>query len=149
MGGARAGEVASQLALATIAEMQKAGTASLEDEVREANRIVFARAGEDERYAGMGTTLTAVLASPEAIHLAHVGDSRAYLARAGTLRQLTAITPWSTGWSRPARSRATKPRCTPTATCCCARWAPSPRWTSTRTTSGCWRATGSCSAPTA
>ena len=89
MGGARAGEVASQLALATITEMQKAGTASLEDEVREANRIVFARAGEDERYAGMGTTLTAVLASPEAIHLAHVGDSRAYLARAGTLRQLT------------------------------------------------------------
>lgn len=89
MGGARAGEVASQLALATITEMQKAGTASLEDEVREANRIVFARAGEDERYAGMGTTLTAVLASPEAIHLAHVGDSRAYLARAGALRQLT------------------------------------------------------------
>jgi protein phosphatase len=89
MGGARAGEVASQLALSTITEMQKAGTASLEDEVREANRIVFARAGEDERYAGMGTTLTAVLASPEAIHLAHVGDSRAYLARAGALRQLT------------------------------------------------------------
>jgi protein phosphatase len=89
MGGARAGEVASQLALATITEMQKAGAASLEDEVREANRIVFARAGEDERYAGMGTTLTAVLASPEAIHLAHVGDSRAYLARAGALRQLT------------------------------------------------------------
>ena len=89
MGGARAGEVASQLALSTITEMEKAGTASLEDEVREANRIVFARAGEDERYAGMGTTLTAVLASPEAIHLAHVGDSRAYLSRAGALRQLT------------------------------------------------------------
>ncbi|MEP6758150.1 MAG: Stp1/IreP family PP2C-type Ser/Thr phosphatase [Actinomycetota bacterium] len=89
MGGARAGEVASQLALATITEMEKAGSSSLEDEVREANRIVFTRAGEDERYAGMGTTLTAVLASPEAIHLAHVGDSRAYLLRAGTLRQLT------------------------------------------------------------
>jgi PPM family protein phosphatase len=89
MGGARAGEVASQLALATITEMEKAGSSTLEDEVREANRIVFTRAGEDERYAGMGTTLTAVLATPEAIHVAHVGDSRAYLARAGTLRQLT------------------------------------------------------------
>ena len=89
MGGARAGEVASQLALSTIVEMRKAGTGSLEDEVREANRVIFARAGEDERYAGMGTTLTAVLASPEAIHLAHVGDSRAYLLRAGALRQLT------------------------------------------------------------
>ena len=89
MGGARAGEVASQLALATIIEMQKTGSGSLEDEVREANRVIFARAGSDERFAGMGTTLTAVLASPEAIHLAHVGDSRAYLLRAGTLRQLT------------------------------------------------------------
>ena len=89
MGGARAGEVASQLALHTIAELWRRGSGTLEDEVREANDIVFARAGEDQRYAGMGTTLTAAVASAEAIHLAHVGDSRAYLVRAGLLRQLT------------------------------------------------------------
>ena len=89
MGGARAGEVASQLALQTIIDMQRTGTGSLEDEVREANHVVFERAGSDERYAGMGTTLTAALASPDAIRLAHVGDSRAYLLRAGALRQLT------------------------------------------------------------
>ena len=37
----------------------------------------------------MGTTVTAALASAEALHLAHVGDSRAYLRRAGSLRKLT------------------------------------------------------------
>jgi protein phosphatase len=37
----------------------------------------------------MGTTVTAAIASAEAVHLAHVGDSRAYLMRAGSLRQLT------------------------------------------------------------
>jgi protein phosphatase len=89
MGGANAGEVASQLALETIGEMQRTGTGTLDDEVREANRIVFERAGEDTKLAGMGTTVTAALASAEALHLAHVGDSRAYLRRAGSLRQLT------------------------------------------------------------
>jgi serine/threonine protein phosphatase PrpC len=89
MGGANAGEVASQLALETIGEMQRSGTGTLDDEVREANRVVFARAGEDTKLAGMGTTVTAALASAEALHLAHVGDSRAYLRRAGSLRQLT------------------------------------------------------------
>jgi protein phosphatase len=89
MGGARAGEVASQLALQTIAELQRTGGARLEDEVRSANTVVFARASEDERFAGMGTTVTAALASAEAVHMAHVGDSRAYLMRAGSLRQLT------------------------------------------------------------
>jgi PPM family protein phosphatase len=89
MGGARAGEVASQLALQTVAELQRAGGARLEDEVVAANTIVHARAGEDERFAGMGTTLTAALASRAALHLAHVGDSRAYLLRVGALRQLT------------------------------------------------------------
>jgi serine/threonine protein phosphatase PrpC len=89
MGGANAGEVASQLALETIGDMQRAGETTLDDEVREANRVVFARSGEDTKFAGMGTTVTAALASADALHLVHVGDSRAYLMRAGSLRQLT------------------------------------------------------------
>jgi protein phosphatase len=89
MGGANAGEVASQLALETIGDMQRAGETTLDDEVREANRVVFTRSGEDTKFAGMGTTVTAALASAEALHLVHVGDSRAYLLRAGSLRQLT------------------------------------------------------------
>lgn len=89
MGGANAGEVASQLALETIGDMQRVGETTLDDEVREANRVVFARSGEDTKFAGMGTTVTAALASADALHLVHVGDSRAYLLRAGSLRQLT------------------------------------------------------------
>jgi len=89
MGGANAGEVASQLALETIGDMQRVGETTLDDEVREANSVVFARSGEDTKFAGMGTTVTAALASAEALHLVHVGDSRAYLLRAGSLRQLT------------------------------------------------------------
>lgn len=89
MGGANAGEVASQLALETIGDMQRAGETTLDDEVREANRVVFVRSGEDAKFAGMGTTVTAALASANALHLVHVGDSRAYLLRAGSLRQLT------------------------------------------------------------
>jgi serine/threonine protein phosphatase PrpC len=89
MGGAKAGEVASQLALETIIDLQRGGEASLEEEVRQANRIVFERAGEDPKFSGRGTTVTAVLASAEALHLVHVGDSRAYLLRAGSMRQLT------------------------------------------------------------
>ena len=89
MGGAKAGEVASQLALETIVDLRRSGDTALEDDVRQANRIVFARSEEDPKFAGMGTTLTAVLASAEALHLVHVGDSRAYLLREGRLRQLT------------------------------------------------------------
>jgi PPM family protein phosphatase len=89
MGGANAGEVASQLALETIGDMQRAGETTLDDEVREANRVVFERSSEDTKFAGMGTTVTAALASADALHLVHVGDSRAYVMRAGSLRQLT------------------------------------------------------------
>jgi protein phosphatase len=89
LGGARAGEVASQLALHTFDERYRAGDGSLADHVRAANRVVFDRAAEDARYEGMGTTLTAALIATGSAHLVHVGDSRAYLYRAEDLRQLT------------------------------------------------------------
>jgi serine/threonine protein phosphatase PrpC len=89
MGGHRGGDVAAQLAIATLEDLSKQGKGTLGEQVREANRIVFERAGEDQRLAGMGTTLTATLISSEGAHLAHVGDSRAYLLRAGALRRLT------------------------------------------------------------
>jgi protein phosphatase len=50
---------------------------------------VFERSSVDRAVTGMGTTLTAALITPQGLHLAHVGDSRAYLLRGGTLRQLT------------------------------------------------------------
>jgi PPM family protein phosphatase len=89
MGGHRGGEVASQLALETIADLFRKGDVPLADQVRQANRAVFERSGADRAVAGMGTTLTAALVQGDLAHLLHVGDSRAYLLRAGTLRQLT------------------------------------------------------------
>jgi len=96
MGGHQGGEVASNLALAameTIAEEPLPDGDSaprLAEVVREANRVVLQRAGSDPALSGMGTTLTAVLAGIGGrIHVAHVGDSRAYLLRGGEMSQLT------------------------------------------------------------
>ena len=89
MGGHRGGEVASQLALETIEDLFRSGESDLAGQVREANRVVFERSVRDRRVAGMGTTLTAVLVEEDHVRVAHVGDSRAYLFRAGELRPLT------------------------------------------------------------
>jgi protein phosphatase len=89
MGGARGGEVASQLALATVEDGFLEGRGGLRELVEQANAAVFTRSAEDRSVAGMGTTLTAAMIAGETAHLVHVGDSRAYLLRAGDLRQLT------------------------------------------------------------
>src|SRR5687768_15757737 len=89
MGGHRGGDIASRLALETIEELAAGGRGTLPDQVRRANRAVWDRSVEDERLAGMGTTLTAALVDGASASIAHVGDSRAYLLREGKLRQLT------------------------------------------------------------
>ena len=90
MGGHRAGDVASSLALETLRDIVGSRDwGRLADQVREANRVVFDRASSDRNLAGMGTTLTAVIAGPDEVRLVHVGDSRAYLVRDGELRLLT------------------------------------------------------------
>ena len=89
MGGHRGGDVASQLALETVEQLFQRRTGTLSEHVRRANRAVFERSKLDRSVTGMGTTLTAALVEGDAMRLAHVGDSRAYLLRAGSLRQLT------------------------------------------------------------
>ena len=97
MGGHAAGEVASEAALQPIAELdgaqfedERAATAALRSAVEAANRTVVSQAKADPNLAGMGTTLTAVLLREGRLHLAHVGDSRAYLLRHGEdINQLT------------------------------------------------------------
>jgi protein phosphatase len=89
MGGHRGGEVASQLALETVEHMFHEGRGTLSEQVREANRAVFSRSAADRKVTGMGTTLTAAMIQDDVAHLAHVGDSRAYLLRADGFRQLT------------------------------------------------------------
>ena len=88
MGGARAGEVASQLALETMAEAL-AADAALHDAAQTANERVYERSRADRAQAGMGTTLTAILLHDDRLEFAHVGDSRLYLWRDETLVQVT------------------------------------------------------------
>ncbi len=92
MGGARAGEVASQIAVDEFAE-QADTTGSPEERlaaiVRSANRKIYELAQSDESRAGMGTTLTAALVSDQEVSLGHVGDSRAYRFRDDELERLT------------------------------------------------------------
>ncbi len=92
MGGAQAGEVASRLAAAAVEDERDGGARPEERVVRlieEANRRVFERAAEDESASGMGTTMTVALVEDDRITIGHVGDSRAYRLRGGSLEQLT------------------------------------------------------------
>ena len=86
MGGHKGGDVASQLALETI---EGKPAADLGQRLRDANAAVFERSQTDRSVMGMGTTVTAVVVQGTSALFAHVGDSRAYLLRAGDLRQLT------------------------------------------------------------
>ena len=94
LGGHRAGEVASALALESITELDaldgKRAAAGLGDAVRKANRAVHERAASDIGMRGMGTTMTAVVIDGGLAHIAHVGDSRCYLIRGGMITQLSA-----------------------------------------------------------
>jgi PPM family protein phosphatase len=92
MGGAQAGEVASQLAVDAFAQGLPDGGSPeerLADRVREANARIHELSRSEAEHAGMGTTLTSALLDSDAVAIAHVGDSRAYLFRDGELRRLT------------------------------------------------------------
>jgi PPM family protein phosphatase len=92
MGGAQAGEIASQMAAEEFARVQLAGLrgeSALRELVTRANEKIYARAAGARGLAGMGTTVTAALVGDGEIAFANVGDSRAYLMRAGSLRRLS------------------------------------------------------------
>jgi protein phosphatase len=92
MGGAQAGEVASQIAVEAF-EHGLPGEGSPEERlssrVQEANRRIHEISRAEHERAGMGTTLTAAFVDDRHIAIAHVGDSRAYLYRRGELKRLT------------------------------------------------------------
>src|SRR4051812_8139455 len=92
MGGAQAGEVASEMAVRTF-DRGLAGngdpTARLVQAIEDANARIHERSREDRERAGMGTTITAAYVGEEAVVIAHVGDSRAYLLRDHEMARLT------------------------------------------------------------
>jgi protein phosphatase len=100
MGGAPAGEVAADLAIDTIYRslLDRADLPSLSQReaprallraVEEANARIYRMGRSSPQHRGMGATMTAVLLTPGGLQYSHVGDSRAYLLRNGTLQQLT------------------------------------------------------------
>jgi protein phosphatase len=92
MGGAQGGEVASGLAVETLAELPLDDDdveQELSGAITEANRRIHGKAKKDRDLAGMGTTITAALVHDGKVTIGHVGDSRAYRWREGELAQLT------------------------------------------------------------
>ena len=91
MGGHAAGEVASSIAVETVGE-QAPGTADdvlLGAAVEAANMAVIEASEQGIGKPGMGCTATAVLIEKNRMAVAHVGDSRAYVLRQGTLVRVT------------------------------------------------------------
>ena len=107
MGGAPAGEVASQVAVETILEQLDAAgeeaaaetgadgcsylprTNRLAQAVRRSNQVIYDQGRNDPRQAEMGTTVVGAWVKQHIASLAHVGDSRAYLFHDNHLEPLT------------------------------------------------------------
>jgi PPM family protein phosphatase len=94
MGGHAAGEVASAVAIATLAPLDADMTGidmlqALADAIADANAELRQITMTDPSTEGMGTTLTALLWSDDEAALCHIGDSRAYLLRDGVFHRIT------------------------------------------------------------
>lgn len=95
MGGAVAGEIASELAVKTVREslldlpldMDISERLRISTEI--ANEAIWKHAQSHPHLSGMGATLTAVLVHRDTAYIAQVGDSRAYLIRGNQIKQLT------------------------------------------------------------
>ena len=109
IGGQAHGEIASAMAVETVLEHCREANSDhattlfgngradlcersnrLMSAVRLANRRIFDSAEQNPAQEGMGATIVAAWLDDRRMSLAHVGDSRAYLLRAGSLEQLTA-----------------------------------------------------------
>lgn len=100
LGGAAAGEIASRMAARAVFDAMRARlpearasaadlATALRDAAHAANAAIHQYATSHAEVRGMGTTLTAAALYRDALYLAQVGDSRAYLVRGGVARQLT------------------------------------------------------------
>ena len=120
MGGHNAGEVASKLAIETLAAFIRKSAGEEKDitwpyglekelsteanrlktAIKLANRKVFKAADNREEYTGMGTTVVAALVAGDKLTVGSAGDSRCYLLSKGKLRQITRDDSWvSAAWA--------------------------------------------------
>ena len=93
MGGHLAGEVASRMAIEAVQRMarenERPGIAALREAVACAHETILAHAQDHIECAGMGTTLSVLWLGEKYAYIAHVGDSRIYRLREGSLTQIT------------------------------------------------------------
>ena len=99
MGGANAGEVASEMAVKSFAEQAELllsremspdeMRALILDASREANERIHQHAAFDEALSGMGTTFVCMLYNGTDVIIGNIGDSRAYLLNADQMSQIT------------------------------------------------------------
>jgi len=102
MGGYKAGEVASAMAVAFLRQeltawLLRAGNRASSRELRrkmeacvnQVNQSIFSAASSNPDQAGMGTTLVAGVFLEDRLMLGHIGDSRCYRLRGQTLQQIT------------------------------------------------------------
>ena len=104
MGGHAAGEVASSMAVDGVVELMSSAVGSphvggqkylevLGRVLQDVNNTVY-QASQDADKRGMGTTCTVSVIKEDQLYVSHVGDSRAYLLRAGELHQITEDHSW-------------------------------------------------------
>lgn len=96
MGGHRAGEVASELAIEAVKETfrqlddaHKEPVATIQKAFALAAQRIEERAKVDDACEGMGTTLTMAFKSEDVLYIGHIGDSRAFVVKDGGIKQIT------------------------------------------------------------
>lgn len=100
MGGHKAGETASNMAIDIISNSLKdllenlvIGDKEIQDKIKnaiyEANNKIYIKSMEDEEFSGMGTTVTLAYVTDKNIFIGHAGDSRAYVLKNDILSQIT------------------------------------------------------------
>jgi serine/threonine protein phosphatase PrpC len=129
MGGHTHGEMAAELAITTMQHYLESSRDRMEvtwpfgynfdlsvdanrivTAIQLANRQVWKRAEQAPEYAGMGTTIAAVIMNESKITVGNVGDTRVYLWQRGVLQQLTIDDTWVNAFSGRGGPRIDVPR---------------------------------------
>lgn len=100
IGGNNAGEIASRIAVEKIETLMRALRSlplpeRMTRAIQHANQEIYATSQSSPGLRGMGSTVVLAAVAGERLYLAHAGDSRAYLLRAGVLHRLTLDHTWA------------------------------------------------------
>jgi protein phosphatase len=99
IGGHRAGEIAAEIAIETIAQVVAASDASqpiltLHEAIQQASQAIYQQAQSEPSQRGMGSTCACCWVIGDRLYTATVGDSRIYLVRNGAIQQISTDHTW-------------------------------------------------------